>query len=312
MKDNNSSFKTRFVLGVVGMVVFGILTLLFIPITLIIATMSAIPIIVFILLFALSAFVMNSGNIRKRIIDRLSRYMAELSAKNNVLLIEDMASLTGILPMQIKRDVRLLKQWDLSFDLYMDKGETTLIRGMSAYNQYLEADRQRLAREAEEHERQSRLNDPKTADIEAFRSEGDAILGKMHAANLLLPGEEISKSLTELEKTTKRIFEHVESHPEKLPETRKLMSYHLPTTMKLIEKYCQYDSMDYQPENVTAAKADIEKALSAANEAFGNFLEQLYHEETLDITTDAEVLTKMFEKDGLTGSKFEIKGEKNE
>ena len=84
------------------------------------------------------------------------------------------------------------------------------------------------------------------------------------------------------------------------------MNYHLPTTMKLIEKYCQFDSMDYQPENVTAAKADIEKALTAANEAFVNFLERLYHEETLDITTDAEVLTKMFEKDGLTGSKFEI------
>ena len=42
---------------------------------------------------------------------------------------------------------------------------------------------------------------------------------------------------------------------------------------------------------------------------FANFLESLYHIETLDVTTDAEVLTKMFEKDGLTGSKFDIKGD---
>jgi len=79
--------------------------------------------------------------------------------------------------------------------------------------------------------------------------------------------------------------------------------------MKLIEKYCEYDGLEYQPQNVAEAKSDIEKALTAANEAFANYLESLYHIETLDVTTDAEVLTKMFEKDGLTGSTFDIKGD---
>ena len=314
MKDNNSSFKARYVIGIVGMVVFGILEVLFLLIRLITfwTGFFTAPVIVFAILFILSAILMNSGLRRKNVINRLSRYMAELSTKNSVLLLEDMTSLTGILPIQIKRDMRLLKQWSLSFDMYTDKEETTLIKGKSVYNQYLETERQRVARELEEQERQNRLKDPETADIEVFRSEGIAIRERLRAANLLLPGEEISRSLSEMEKTTKRIFDHVENHPEKLPETRKLMNYHLPTTMKLIEKYCQYDTMDYQPENVTSAKADIEKTLLAANEAFVNFLERLYHEETLDVTTEAEVLTKMFEKDGLTGSSFEIKENKNE
>ena len=313
MKENNST-TTRFVVGVIGMVVFGVLLVGTIPFAAIFQQgFFMTGLIVYAILFILSTLLMQSGRSRKSVINRLSRYMAELTAGKGVLLIEDMAGLTGFLPLQIKNDMRLLKRWSLNFDLYTDKDETTIIKGKSAYDDYLDTERKRIAMAEEEAERQRRLMDPATATIEAFRQEGISILEKMRAANLLLPGEAISNSLSQLEKTTKRIFEHVENHPEKLPETRKLMNYHLPTTMKLIEKYCQYDTLEYQPQNVTEAKADIEKALAAANEAFSNFLDGLYHVETLDVTTDAEVLTKMFEKDGLTGQKFDVnetKGDK--
>jgi len=232
--------------------------------------------------------------------------MAELSIKNDILSIDDMTSITGFLPNQIKKDMRQLKRWDLSFDLYTDEAETTIMKGKSAFDQYVDTKMKREELAREEAERQKRLNDPETATLEVFRAEGKLAIDRIHAANLMLPGDEISGELSELEKTMKRIFAHIENYPDKLPDTRKIMNYHLPTTMKLIEKYCQYDTMDYQPENVTSAKVDIEKALTAANEAFANFLESLYHEDTLDITTDAEVLKKMFEKDGLTGKKFDI------
>jgi len=307
--NNNNSSTQRFVLGIIGMISFGTflvtalifwlffsaLTAVFLPLT-----------IVFALLFTMSGALLNSGLRRRNVINRLSRYMAELSVKNDVLSIDDMTAVTGFLPVQIKKDMRQLKRWDLSFDLYTDTGETTLMKGKGAYDQYLDTKRQREELAREEAERQRRMVNPETADFETFRNEGKTAVDRIHAANLMLPGDEISAELDELEKTMKRIFAHIENYPDKLPETRKLMNYHLPTTMKLIEKYCQYDTMEYQPDNVTAAKADIEKALTAANEAFANFLEGLYHEDTLDVTTDAEVLKKMFEKDGLTGKKFEI------
>ena len=311
MKDNNSSSTARFVIGVIGMAVFGVLLAVCL-IFLLISTLMYIflpLVIIFAVIFILSGIMMNSGLRRKNVIGRLSRYMAELSAKNDVLLIDDMVSLTGFLPLQIRNDMRMLRRWDLNFDLYTDKDETSLMKGKSAYDQYLETERQRDQQAREEAERQSRLRDPDTAGLEAFRIESGAIIDRIRAANVLLPGEEISDSLYELEKTAKRIFKHIDSNPEKLPETRKLMNYHLPTVMKLIEKYCEYEGLEYETQNITAAKADIERALTAANEAFSNFLESLYQMETLDVTTDAEVLTKMFEKDGLTGSKFEIKGD---
>jgi len=307
--NNNNSSVARFVVGIIGMVIFGTLLAINLIFWLIFATMLALflPLaIVFAVFFILSGALMNSGLMRKKAIERLSRYMAELSVKSNVLAIDDMTAVTGFLPMQIRKDMRNLKRWDLSFDLYTDKNETTIMKGKTAYNQYLDAERQRMEMAKEEAERQNRLRDPETATLETFRGECTAAIDKIRAANLVLDGEDISGSLTELEVTMKRIFTHIENHPEKLPETRKLMNYHLPTTIKLIDKYCQYDTMEYKPGNVVAAKSDIENALKAANEAFANFLEGLYHEDTLDVTTDAEVLKKMFEKDGLTGKKFDL------
>ncbi|MCL1896778.1 MAG: 5-bromo-4-chloroindolyl phosphate hydrolysis family protein [Clostridiales bacterium] len=309
--NNSESSKIKFVIGVVGMIVFGILLVIFLLVLLVASIFShgtslIAPVIVFAVLFIVSTWLMNTGNRHRRVISRLSRYNAELSGSINVVTIEDMTAITGFSPTQIRSDMRMLKQLNLNFDLYTDKDETTLIKGRKVYSMYLETEQQREALVREEAERQKRLQDPATATIETFRSEGAAIMEKLRAANLVLPGEAISKSIYKLERTTKRIFDHIESHPEKLPDTRKLMSYHLPTTMMLIDKYCQYDTLEYQPGNVASAKADIEKALNAANEAFENFLESLYRVDTLDVTTEAEVLTKMFEKDGLTGQKFDV------
>ena len=309
-KNSNSNSSTqRVVLGIIGMVGFGTFLAIAMVFWLIFSAMTVIflPLsIVFALCFTLSGALLNSGIRLRNLISRLSRYMAELSVKNDILSVDDLTAVTGFLPNQIKKDMRQLKRLDLNFDLYTDTGETTLMKGKSAFDHYLDIKRQRDEQARDEAERQRRLSDPETATMETFRGECELAIDRIHAANLMLPGDEISAELSELEKTMKRIFGHIENHPEKLPETRKLMNYHLPTTMKLIEKYCQYDTMEYQPDNVTAAKADIEKALTAANEAFANFLEGLYHEDTLDITTDAEVLKKMFEKDGLTGKKFDI------
>lgn len=313
MNKNNNNSKTWFVLGIICMVIFGILLVAFLLGMVILAIFShgqvaLPPVIVFAILFILSTVLMNFGRKRSRVIDRLSRYMAELSGNVSVMSIEGMSDVTGYQPATILNDMRMLKRLGLSFDLYTDKGEATLIKGKSSFEQYLETERRREEIEREEAERQSRLKDPETATLEAFRCEGEAIVEKLRAANLVLPGESISNNIYKLERTTKRIFDHIENHPEKLPETRKLMSYHLPTTLMLIDKYCQYDTMEYQPENIATAKADIEKALEAANEAFENFLEGLYRVDTLDVTTEAEVLTKMFENDGLTGSKFDVDG----
>ena len=299
----------RFVLGLIGTIVFGLGCIISLVIVYVVGIVStnppvALPIVLGIL-FLFSLFVMIHGVLSNRLLDRLSKYSAALVDRAPVIKLEDLSSILRISSVQIRNDMRKMKKQNLCFDLYTDRDETTLIKGEAAYLEYLETERQRDALDLEEAEREARLLDPTTQPLESFLAEGRASLDKIRAANFMLPGDDISNALYKIESTAKRIFAYIQEHPEKLADTRKLMNYHLPTTLKLVEKYCQYDAMEYQPENIIMAKRDILKALVAADEAFNNFLHSLYDVDTLDAVTEAEVLQKMFEKDGLTGNKFD-------
>ena len=302
----------RFVLGLVGTIVFGLGFAISLITVLALNHFESISValkplpIVLAILCVVCIIIMITGILRNRVINRLSKYSAALVDRASVIQIEDLSSILGIDAMTIRNDMRKLKQMKLSFDLYTDRTETTLIKGEAAYLDYVETERQRDVIDKENAEREARLMDPETQPLESFLAEGRAMLDKIRAANFMLPGDDISNALYKIESTAKRIFAYIENHPEKLQDTRKLMNYHLPTTLKLVEKYCQYDAMEYQPENIIMAKRDIEKALVAANEAFNNFLHGLYEVDTLDVVTEAEVLQKMFEKDGLMGSNFDI------
>ncbi|MDR0357547.1 MAG: 5-bromo-4-chloroindolyl phosphate hydrolysis family protein [Clostridiales Family XIII bacterium] len=247
-------------------------------------------------------FLLAKGVSRRRLIARMGEYSA-LFGNRTVLRFEDMAAELGISPQRIKRDLRKAQKF-LHFDLRLDTKETAVIKGEDTYRQYLESERLREERKKEEAERKRKLDDPDTAPLEAFKLEGYAMLERIKAANFALPGERISLKLSALEKTTSRIFDYVGQYPEKLPETRKLMNYHLPITLKLVEKYKEYECMEFKPRSVVETKEAIEKTLDTVDDAFNNFLEHLAHHDTLDVATDIDVLNRMLEQEGLTGNKI--------
>ena len=248
---------------------------------------------------------LGSGIGKYNHISRLNR-LASLFQRKSVYTFDELTAITGRLPKQIKRDLRKARAKGLLPEMRTDEGETCVMWGEETYRLYEETKKAHLLERNEAEERQRRLQDPVTADIEYFRSEGKATVQKIREANKAIPGAEISAKLDVLEETTARIFTYVEQYPEKLPDTRKFMNHYLPTTLKLVEKYRQYDEMDFQPKNVQQAKQDIERSLDTINLAFSNLLESLFVHDTLDVATDIDVLEKMLEQEGLTGEKFKI------
>ncbi len=298
------------VLGVMGMVAFGLAAG---GLALAGLAMSALGGMMYVIGGLLVPFLCSigllSGGIGKRgLVKRLRAYLL-LFGEKNVLTIDEICAATGRSPAGVRRDLRKAIEKKILRDVRMDVLETCVIRGEDAYRMYIETEDARKQREAEEAERQRRMEDPSLAPIEVFREEGKATIQKIREANRAIPGQEFSEKLDRLELTTSRIFSYVEAHPEKLPDTRKFLNYYLPTTLKLVEKYRQYDQLDIEMENVRGAKADITRSLDTIDLAFNNLLESLYREDTLDVVTDIEVLQTMLEQEGLTNKKFEIEAD---
>ena len=87
-------------------------------------------------------------------------------------------------------------------------------------------------------------------------------------------------------------------------EGMELMDYYLPTTLKLVEQYAEFDEVSSPGEEILEAKKEIGKTLDMINQAFVTLLNNLFQDAAFDASADAQVLQAMLAKEGLTESDF--------
>lgn len=120
---------------------------------------------------------------------------------------------------------------------------------------------------------------------------------------------EISEKLFRLEKAVGRIYEQIQKSPEKLPELRRFQEYYLPTTLKLVETYREFDAQPIAGENITTAKREIEASLDTINLAFEKLFDSLFAETAMDVSADISVLHTLLAQEGLTGEAWKASAE---
>lgn len=235
---------------------------------------------------------------------RYQRYCDCLGAADFISIAE-LANAVGHNPGAVTRELLWMIRAGWFPTGHLDAQKTCLIVDDDTYEQYLEAERAHKAREeAARKESEEVAAHPEKAALEEIRKEGKRYLEKIRAANDAIAGEDISQKLYQLEAITGRIFDCVENHPEKLPDTRHFMQYYLPTTLKLVLSYQKFDAEPVQGETIQTAKQEIEHALDTINSAFATLLDRLFADEALDLSTDIAVLEAMLKQEGLAGSDF--------
>ncbi len=132
---------------------------------------------------------------------------------------------------------------------------------------------------------------------------GRAYVRRIKQSNIDLPDKEISDSLVKLEELTEQIFNYLDRQPNKANDVKKLMSRHLPITMKVIDKYREIISLGVDNDNILKVKLEIKSAFNTVNSAFSELLNNLAGEIALDVSTDIDVLKTVLTQDGLVKNK---------
>lgn len=65
-----------------------------------------------------------------------------------------------------------------------------------------------------------------------------------------------------------RIFTEAGRNPDIADDLKKMMSYYLPTTKKLLDAYCELDEQPVPGENIETTKQEIAATLDTLNNAF--------------------------------------------
>ena len=241
-----------------------------------------------------------SGGKRLSFISRFERYIGELEKSG----FSDVRRLASVVHKDIdivKKDLKIMLQRGWFIEGHLDDSGTCFMGTDKCYRQYLEAKKSMEERMSEEN---------KDNPVKDMIAEGKGYISEIRRANDCIEGEEISNKLARLELIATAIFEHVEKHPEKATDIRKFMKYYLPTTLKLVNTYKEYDSQVIVGENIEKGKKEIEETLDKINMAFGNLLNELYGDDMLDVSTDISALSAMLAQEGLWDKDFKMESEK--
>lgn len=146
--------------------------------------------------------------------------------------------------------------------------------------------------------------------LDKMIADGQLAMKEMRRLDDNIKDEVISGQIRKLEELSGKIFEQVKLKPEKLPQIRKFMDYYLPTTLKLLENYASFEEAGVSGENLSQAKAKIEKTMDSIVAGFEHQLDELYRTDAMDIDSDIRVMETMLRRDtasvaddfGLNGS----------
>ncbi|MEG0942498.1 MAG: 5-bromo-4-chloroindolyl phosphate hydrolysis family protein [Angelakisella sp.] len=269
-----------------------------------------------------SAFLLAKGSSLRRRAKRYSEYL-RLFGGCKMYPLEQLSIITDKSKAFIARDLRRMIDSGKLPNAHLDADKSCIILDEETYSQYLLAEQKSRAL-SKKNRKQKAVAAPKesapalapepsatASPVDTIILEGRAYIDRINTANRFIKGEAVSQKIAQLEGTVSKIFDYVSEHPEKQGDLRRLMSYYLPTTLKLLEAYGKFEAHAVRGENVSTAMHEIEGALDTINLAFENLLDDLFEHEMYDITSDISALETMLAQEGLTAQDFAATNENN-
>ena len=230
------------------------------------------------------SLLLGSGAMKRRQ-RRFATYLRTVGQKQAVPL-DYLARAADVSRRRVEKDVNLMLEKGLWGDeAYIDLGSGMLFRSQAAATAYFDA-----ARRAKAEQEPPAQN---TAAPEGYA----AILAQIRELNDRIADETLSAKLDRLEQVSGRIFKVIEEDEDKRAAAGTFLNYYLPTTLKLLENYAGFEEAGVSGENLTQAKAKIEKTMDSIVAGFEHQLDELYRTDAMDIDSDIRVMETMLRRD---------------
>lgn len=235
---------------------------------------------------------------------RFKRYLYRIG-QASFITMEELSASTGKSLDYVRRDVRKMIEEGMFPYGHIDPEEKYLILNDETYRLYQATRVQQMEMKQREEREEAAQEKKKDDKLSKVMEAGEEYTRQLKEANMAMAEKEISLKLTRLETIIRKIYQCVELNPEKLPEIEKFTEYYVPTTLKLVNTYRDFEKEPIQGDNIKKAKMEISQTLNTIIQAFENLLDSMYEDVAMDISTDISVLETMLKQEGLTDSEFE-------
>jgi len=231
-----------------------------------------------------ASLLLGSGAMKRRQ-RRFATYLRTAGQKAAVPL-DYLARAADVSRKRVEKDVNLMLEKGMWGDeAYVDLGSGMLFKSQEAATAYFDA-----ARRAKTEQEQPR-------QPEAAPEGYAAILAQIRDLNDRIADERLSAQMDRMEQVAGRIFKIIEEDEDKRAAAGTFLSYYLPTTLKLLENYAAFEEAGVSGENLSQAKAKIEKTMDSIVAGFEHQLDELYQADAMDVDSDIRVMETMLRRD---------------
>ncbi len=212
---------------------------------------------------------------------RMRRFAKYLAAAGNMqsVPVTRLAAAAEVSERRVEKDVEEMIEKGLwGKGAYLDLGAGTLFRSSAAAEDFFA--------------KESQPEPPKETE-----SGYSGVLRQIRGANDRIADPELSAKIDRLEEIAGRILRVVESQPEKKAKASTFLNYYLPTTLKLLDSYAEFEEAGISGENLNQAKNKIRRTMDNIVEGFERQLDDLYRSDAMDIDSDIRVMENMLRRD---------------
>ena len=221
-----------------------------------------------------------AGRRMKKRTKRIARYLAVIGERDYVSL-DELSAIVGKKRKTVEDDLEyMIEKGLLGAFAYVDSGRGILFRSAAAAGKY------RAEKTDAENLTPQEANEGYAGTLRAIRYANDRIADPV-----------LSEKIDHLETVAGRIFREIEAHPEKQAQVSTFFSYYLPTTLKILNTYAEFDGAGIEGENLKRAKQKIEQTMDALVMGFDKQLDDLYRNEAMDIDSEIRVMENMLKRD---------------
>lgn len=228
-----------------------------------------------------------ASKLKKRML-LVKRYMS-IIGKRKTMSIDELASIESTAYKKVCKNIEALIEDGLLPNAYIDHSRRLLVLstdGLENDPLYSKASKPKVKEEEKPDEN--------------ALDEKELYLRRIKKVNDEIDDPELSEKIDRIGMLTAKMFEAVEKSPEKRPQIETFLNYYLPTTLKILNAYRDFEDHTARGENITSAMQDIENIMDTLVSGFEKQLDLLFENDALDISTDINVLESMLAKDGLS------------
>lgn len=225
------------------------------------------------------------SRVMKRRQRRFATYLRTAGQKPAVPL-DYLARAADVSRRRVEKDLNLMLEKGLWGDeAYIDMGSGMLFRSQAAATAYFDRTRQ----QKEEQEQ---------SQVQPEAAEGyTGILRQIRQLNDRIADETLSLKIDRIEQVSGRIFKAIEDTPAKKNAAGTFLNYYLPTTLKLLENYADFEEAGVSGENLSQAKSRIAATMDNIVAGFEHQLDELYRTDAMDVNSDIRVMETMLRRD---------------